>query len=727
MGKRIVIVGGGFAGVKCARTLRKELPPGEYEIVLFNRENHMVFHPLLAEVVSAAVQPKDVGAPLRQLLRNVQCRTEEVTNILPEAKKLFYEGYDGQIRPMTYDHIVLSCGNTVNLSLIPGMDTQSFPLKTLGDALALQTHIMEQMEKAEVCEKPEKKAWFLTFIVVGGGFSGVEVAGEINDLVRSSQKYFHNIKESDIKVIIVHSREELLPEVGENLRHFARKEMEKAGVTVMLNKCASMATGEGLRLSCGTHIKGGTVVCTIGTTSMPLIAKLNLPKIYGRLVTEPDMSIKEFPFVWALGDCGAVVNSLDGQLCPPVAQFAERQGAQAAKNIIRSLRGEKTKPFAFKMQGQLCSIGGHSAVAEIMGIRLSGFFAWFMWRGIYLMKLPSTFQKIKVGLEWACDLVFGRTLAHMKADRTMRVGRTHYGVGDIIFSQGDPATEFYVIEKGEVEVIAELNDGKREVIAILGPGDFFGESSLLERALRTRTVQARTEVVCTVMGRNIFNQMSAALVPLKDAIAKASRRRISMWHNVPEVRTILESINTQEMIEELPMPPVTTDAAVEHVIAQMAEFNADACYVVDKNGALTGIITRSDLLQALEKAPLADPEADLPVTEIMVMHPVCLEPEDGMTMAIATMRDHDLKQLPIVDGVDTRRPIGRIKIEKVVSYVLAEMIRRQHAEANKNVEQTSAEAIDETNKYLVALNDAKARVKRPTRELSSQSRKTLEF
>ncbi|MBK8221424.1 MAG: FAD-dependent oxidoreductase [Candidatus Obscuribacter sp.] len=714
MGGRIIIVGGGFAGVKCARTLRKLLPP-EWELVLFNRENHMVFHPLLAEVVSATVQPKDVGAPLRQLLRGVICRAEEVTNILPEGKRLFYEGYDGQVRPMHYDHLVLTCGNTVNLSLIQGMDEHAFPLKTLGDALALQSHIMEQLEKAEVCENAAIRASYLTFLVVGGGFSGVEVAGEINDLVKSSARYFHNFQASDIKVVIVHSGKAILPEVGENLRQFARREMEKAGVEVKLEAAAAKATKEGLRLTDGSLMKAATVVCTIGTTSVPLIAKLNLPKNRGRLVTQPDMSIEGMPGLWALGDCGAVINSLDGNLCPPVAQFAERQGYQAAKNIVASIHGLKTAPFRYKMQGQLCSIGGRSAVAEIMGLKLSGRFAWFLWRGIYLMKLPSFTQKVKVGIEWACDLLFGRTLAHLKADRTRRVGRAYFGSGDIIFKQGDPATEFFVIEKGEVEIIAELTDGGSETIAILGPGDFFGESSLLERALRTRTVRARGETVCMVLGRNVFNQISAALIPLKDAVARAALRRTSMWHNVPEVRTILSRLTLTHFLEPLPMPPVSLETSVETVIADMEKFTADACYVVDKEGALAGIITRSDLLSALEKAPLADPDSDLPVTEIMVMHPVAMEADEQMTAAIATMRDHDLKQLPVIDGAATRKPLGRIKIEKVVSYVLAEMVGRQA----DSQETDSAE-----NLHGKAITGVKAR---KTRELASHARKTLEI
>ncbi len=677
MSQRIIIVGGGFGGVKCARTLRKLLPQDRFQVVLFNRENHMVFHPLLAEVVSASVQPKDVGAPLRQLLSGVQCRTEEVIGVDLEGKQVNFEAHDGQNRSMPFDQLVLTCGNTVNLSLVPGMDEHAFPLKTIGDALTLQSHIMEQLEKAEVCEDRERKQWYLTFVIVGGGFSGVEVAGEINDLVRKSKKFFQTIAEDDIRVIVVHSRDQLLPEVSESLRIFAKTRMEQAGVTVLLNAKAAMATPEGLRLGDGTFLRSATVICTIGTTTQSLIERIKLPKKAGRLETLPDMSVPEHPEVWAFGDCAAVVNALDGSLCPTVAQFAERQGVQAAENVVARLNGRPTKPFQYKMQGQLCSIGGRDAVAEILGVRISGFCAWFLWRGIYLLKLPSFSQVIKVGIEWASDLIFPRTLAHLKADRTRRMGRAYYAAGDFVFRRGDCATEFYVVEKGEVEILRHTSSDTHECIAVLGAGDFFGESSLMDSTNRNHSVRARTELVCTVLGRNVFTQISSALVPVRDAVAKASLRRTSMWQNVPDVRELLGSVPIDAMLEPLPMEPVGLTASVEEVIASMIKFNADVCCVVDAEGLLVGIVTRSDLLPALERAELADPNVDLPVSEIMIENPVCMALHEPLAVAISTMRDRELKQIPVVEGARKRVPMGRIRIEKIIEHVLAEMIARR--------------------------------------------------
>lgn len=678
MPKRIIVIGGGFGGVKCARTLRKHLPVNEYQIVVFNRENHMVFHPLLAEVVGASVQPKDVGAPLRQLLKGVQCRTEDVTGINFDANEALYESDDGLIKAMPYDYLVLTCGNTVNLSLVPGMDEHAFPLKTIGDALTLQAHVMEQLEKAEVCENPERKKWYLSFVIVGGGFSGVEVAGEINDLVRSSRKFFSNINESDIRVVIVHSRSELLPEVSESLRHFAKTKMEQAGVTVMVNAKAVMATPEGLRLDDGTFLHSATVVCTVGTTTQPLVNRLDAEKEKGRLVTEPGMQLKGRKNVFAFGDCAAVINSLDGQLSPPVAQFAERQGVQAAENIVATINGQPTKPFGYRMQGSLCAIGGRSAVAELMGLRISGFLAWFLWRGIYLMKLPSVAQQMKVGIEWACDLVFPRTLAHLRADRTNRISRAYYAAGDYVFRKGDSAHDFYVIEKGEVEVLRHKDQNQiTDCVAMLSGGDFFGESSLLDCSNRSHSIRARTELVCTVLGRNVFTQISTALRPVREAVAKAARRRVSMWQSIPDVKRIIDSAEIETAMDPLPMEAVSLSSSVEHVIERMHETGADMCCVVDDDGMLAGVITVSDLVRGLANAALADPNVDLPVTEIMIPNPIAITIGEPLAMAISTMHDHGLKQLPIVEGSKRRVPIGVVRIKTVIEMVMRETLSQR--------------------------------------------------
>lgn len=310
-GTRIIIVVGGFAGVQCARTLRKRLLPESCEIVLFSRENNMVFYPLLAEVAGAAINPGAVTVPLRQMLPGVRCRTEDVHQIDLPVSEVEYEGDNGRQSRMAFDHAVIACAAAVNLTIVPGMADHAFPLKSVGDAIALRFHVTEQLEKAEVCDDPERRRWYLSFVVVGGGFSGVEVAGEINDLVRASVKFYGNFSVRDVTVTLIHSRDHILPEVSPTLREFARTKMEQAGIHMVLNARAVLATAEGIELQDGRMIRGATVVCTIGTTMPQLVQRLNAPKEAGRLVTDPDMRLREAPNVWAVGDCAHIVNAYD--------------------------------------------------------------------------------------------------------------------------------------------------------------------------------------------------------------------------------------------------------------------------------------------------------------------------------------------------------------------------------------------------------------------------------
>ena len=675
--KRIIILGGGFAGIKCAKTLRKLISAKDHEIVVFNRENHMVFHPLLAEVVGGVIQPKDVAAPLRQLLPGVHCRTEEVLNIDLEKSQVEYEAYDGKRAQMQYDQLVIAGGNKVNLGLVPGMDDHAFPLKTIGDAIALQAHVMEQLEKAEVCDCLDKKRHYLSFIIVGGGFSGVETAGEINSLVRRSSKYFGNINPQDISVTIVHGRDQLLPEVSTSLREFARTRLEKSGVRIWLNAMAAHATSAGITLKDGRTLSGATIVFTAGMTSLPIIQRLSVPKTNGRLSTEPDMSLPGYANVWAIGDCASIINADDGKACPPVGQFAERQGKQAAHNIAARLSGKPTKPFAYRMLAQLCAIGGFDAVAELLNLRIAGFPAWFLWRSIYLMKLPSFAQKFKVGLEWGCDLLFPRTLAHLKADRSQSVCRAYYAAGDTIFQQDDPASDFFIIQQGEVEIIKRPDTGGTpEIVAILGAGDFFGEGALISSHARTATVRARTETEVIILGRNVFTQISAALTPLRDAVAKAAKRRTNIWKNLHEIRSVLDAMPTRLLMEPLPDQPVGPACRLGETTSRINKHRLDFCCVVEENKGLVGIITRSDLLRAIEVAAALPEGAELNInaSDIMVRNPIAITIDESAALAVMTMREHGLKSLPVVDNHEARTVKGYLRIENIMDNLMQQLV-----------------------------------------------------
>lgn len=664
---RVIIIGGGFAGVKCARTLRKQLRPEECEIVLFNRENHMVFHPMLAEVAGGSLNPDAVAAPLRMMLPKVWCRTEDVTDVDLDKKEVFYESHDGQIRSISFDHVILSCGNITNLGMVPGMADHAFAMKTIGDAMALRAHVMRQLEKAEVCENAEKKRWYLSFVIVGGGYSGVETAGEIHDLLLVSRKFFQNIAKEDISVTIVHGRDQLLPEIGPSLRDFTKKKMEAAGIKVLLNARCALATPEGVGLGDGTFLKGGTVVCTIGSTPSPVVLRMKAEKEKGRLKTEPDMRLKGQKNAWAIGDCADIINAYDQKPSPPTGQFAERQGRQCAMNVARALRGEATRPFSFKVLGQLCAIGGHKAVAELMGFKISGVIAWFLWRSIYLMKLPSFSRKVKVGFDWAWQIFFSRDLAHLRANETERVSHSYYQAGDFVFEQGDPATNFYVIEKGEVEVIRRHPQNGDQVLAILGPGDFFGEMALINNSPRTAAVRARTTLEVVVMGRNVFTQVSTALAPLRQLLTGAvSRRTSDTWSRIPAAKSVLETSTMASFIEPIAHEPLKADATFGDAINRLARDGAEFCCIVDKDGRFGGLVTRTDLFRGVEQGA----RRMTPVVHFMTKDPIVVTESDNMILAVSTMREHNLKWIPVVDSLQSRKLKGFVRSQRIVQRIL---------------------------------------------------------
>ncbi len=666
--KRIIIVGGGFGGVKCAETLCRGKHRDELEIVLFNDQNHLVFSPLLAEVVGSSLNPIDVIVPLRQLLPYVYCRTEGVLNVDLAKNEIEFSGEDNETGRMGYEHLVLACGNVTNLNVVPGMADHGFPLKAVADAAALRSHVMEQMEKAEVAPEPKRRKWHLTFIVVGGGFSGAEVAGEINDLVCSSARYFRNWKREDVRVVLIHSRDQIVPEISPKLREFARRKMEKAGVEIMLNARVSFATPEGVGVQGGQFVAGGTIICTVGSSSAPVTERLQVAKEKGRILTDPDMRVRGQKNVWAIGDCSYTMNAQNGQPSPTTGQFAERQGRQCAQNVLRAVRGESTKPFYFKQLGELCAIGGHSAVADLMGMQLSGFIAWFIWRGIYLFKLPTLARKFQVGFDWAWLLLYPRDLAHVKMQRTDRITHAHYQAGDVIIEKGDPATNFYVIEKGEVEVVRGQNNGDPgQVLAVLGAGSFFGERALMSTEPRVATVKARTDVDVVVMGKNVFTQISGSLAPLRDALAQTlNRRAMDVWKGQPQVLEVLKRTPLKQIMEPVPQPLLKPDSTLGDVTRAVVESGNEFFYVSSDGQTLEGVVTMTDLLRGRSMGATGKTK----VSEFMTKNPVAIAADDDCSVASAAMREYRLKSLPVVEAKNSRKLVGCLKIRKLMAHVM---------------------------------------------------------
>jgi NADH:ubiquinone reductase (H+-translocating) len=677
---RVVIVGGGFAAVKFAKTLRNKLRGSECEILLFNRENHMVFHPLLADVAGASINADAAAAPLRQMLPGVECRTEQVQSIDLPSSEIEFDSASGTPARLHYDHVVIACGAESNLGIIPGMTEHALPFKVVRDALELRQHVVRQMENAEAASELERRRWYLSFIIVGAGFSGAEVAGEINELVRSSTRFYRNFRKEDVTVTLVHSQDQILPEVAPNLRAFAQKRMQKAGITMLMNTRAVAATYQGVQLQDGRMLAGATVVCTIGTTISPIVERLDVAKERGRIRTVPDMRIEGQTNAWAIGDCAFIVNAFDHKPSPTTAQFAERQGRQAALNLIRILRGQPTQPFRFKALGQLCSIGGYEAVAEMLGMRVSGFPAWVMWRGVYLFKLPTWSRRIKVALDWAWDVFFPRDLSFLNTDAAQQVTHAYYRPGDFIHRRGELAQVFSIIDDGEVEVLQPTEESPEgKVIAILGKGDFFGEEALLANRPHETNIRARTVVRLAQVGSALFSQMAGSFAPLREVLVKAVTRHTGdFWRYLPLAKPLLADETIATLMDPPPAKLLSKETTFAEAVAVLTESATGHLLVLDEKQQLWATLDREDLYHIIARIAVSSngmrgEDTKRKLGDLLYGDSVYVALDDSALVASATMLDHGISWLAVVQGKNDLRPVGLLRGDKISHCIIEKL------------------------------------------------------
>jgi NADH dehydrogenase len=420
--KRIIIIGGGFAGVTVAQRLER-LRSADLEIVVMSKENHLVFTPMLPEVVGRTISPLHVVVAGREMTRRTKWLEASVTRVDQANNRVDYVRTDGTSGSMRYTHLVLACGSTANLEAIPGLVVRGYPLKSVVDAIIMGNGVIGNFEAASAESDPIRRRRLLTTVIIGGGFSGVEVVGHIADLMRAIRRFYPELKNEASKIVLLHLGDQLLPELKhESLSAFTLRKLRKHGIDVRLKTTAQKADATSVYLSSGERIETGMIVCTIGNEAPALVKSLGIPLEKGRLKTDADMKVTGTANLWSLGDCALVPNAYDGQPSPATAQFAIRQAKQLAANLGRVLQNVATKPFRYRPQGMLASIGRRNAVAVIYGIKLSGFLAWFLWRGIYLAKLPTLSRKIEVALSWACNIPFPPNIVQLRlsADQVNR-------------------------------------------------------------------------------------------------------------------------------------------------------------------------------------------------------------------------------------------------------------------------------------------------------------------
>lgn len=410
--KRILILGGGFSGLYSALEFEKAIKRGaDIEVTLVNRENFFLFTPMLHEVAASDLDLSHIVNPIRKLLKRVKVFNGDVEKIDIQAKKVrVSHGNEHHDHELEYDHLILSLGSVTNFLNIPGLEDRALTMKTLGDAIFLRNQLIENMEEADFECCAHKRTPLLTVVVAGGGFAGVETLASVNDFVREALRHYRNLSEDQLRMVLVHPGKIILPELGEKLGSYAQQKLIARGVEVRVNTRVTGMTDEGVQLNDGTLIPSRMLVWTAGTTPSPLLKDLPCAKEKGRVVVNQYMEAEGWPGVWALGDCALVPDQTTGKPCPPTAQHALRQGKVLARNILAEISNTQKKPFVFSTLGQLATIGRRTGVANIMGRNFSGFIAWFLWRTIYLSKLPRFEKKVRVAIDWTLDLLFTKDL-----------------------------------------------------------------------------------------------------------------------------------------------------------------------------------------------------------------------------------------------------------------------------------------------------------------------------
>jgi NADH dehydrogenase len=417
LSERIVIVGGGFAGVTLAQRLERLLPE-QTEIIVLGADNHLVFTPMLPGVVGRTISPLHVVVAGRQLTRRTKWLEARVSRIDREKNEAHYFRRDGTAASMRYTHLALACGAAANLAEIPGLASRGYALKTVMDAIVMGNDLIGNFEAAATEPDAGMRQRLLTVVVIGGGFSGVEIAGHIADLMRAIRRFYPELNHETPHVVLLQKGKQLLPELHhESLSKFTVQKLRKNGIKVRLETSAKKVDSVAVHLTSGERIETGMIVCTVGTETHPLIKGLGLTLEKGRLKTDPDMKVSGTANLWGLGDCALIPNANDGQPSPATAQFAVQQARQLAENLKSVSQGATTKPFNFHPRGMLASIGHRNAVAVIYGVKLSGFIAWFLWRGIYLSKLPTFSRKLEVAISWAAGIPFPPNIVQLRLSK----------------------------------------------------------------------------------------------------------------------------------------------------------------------------------------------------------------------------------------------------------------------------------------------------------------------
>jgi len=595
----IVILGGGFAGVYAAKALFGALDRAarkRLSVAIVAQENHMVFQPMLPEVAGATLSPRHVVNPIRSLCRHAEVYKARTTRVDHPNRRLFAEAgsFVGEFE-LAYEQLAVCLGAQIDLSRIPGMQEHALQLQNVGDAMRLRATIISRFEEANLARDEKLKRRLLSFVVVGGGYSGVETAGQLLDLSTAIHRYYKNVDLDDCRVTLIHSQDHLLPTLHRSLGDYTAENLQKRGLVLKMRRRAKAVTANVVYLDDGETIETNTVVSTIGNAPHPLVLDLakasGLETERGRLKASPECRVEGVEDLWTAGDCAAIPLP-NGKIAPPTAQFAMRQGRRLGKNLAAALAGKPPSPFAFTGLGELASIGHHAAVGQIKGLRFSGFFAWWLWRTIYLSKLPGIERKLRVMFEWTLELFFPHDINLLNPRYTAELAESYLEPGDVLFRAGDPAFSFYIVKSGSIE----LRDSG-EPIKTIGAGEHFGERALLENRIYKFDAVAREPTSLVAIGVEVFSKILEADAAFASSLRQSARSLLSrdqldgLLQRLPKERLDrpIADLMTRETVHFRAESPVT------EAMAQLGRHPRNAFPVIDAERRPIGVLRKETL------------------------------------------------------------------------------------------------------------------------------------
>lgn len=412
----ILLAGAGYVGLYAALQLEKELRPGEATITLVSPHNYMLYQPLLPEVASGTIEPRHAVVPLRQVLDRTRLLAGHLTGLDHGARRAHVTPAGGGEFDVGYDHVVLGLGSTSRILPVPGLKEHAVGFKSIDEALYLRNHVIGRMEAAEATRDEEVRRRALTFVVVGGGYTGVEALAELEDLTRAACASFSTITPRDVRWVLVEATGRILPTVDERLADYAIAELRGRGVDVYLETVLESAKGGDLRLSSGETITADTLVWVAGVTPHPLLGELGLPTTEdGRLQADACLRVRDVDGAWTGGDGAAVPDLVAGGTVPPTAQHAQREGSHIGASLVDVLRGHEPREFRYRSRGEMITLGRRKGLAQVMGRHVRGAPAWALRRAYYLTAIPSASSKVRISADWLVGLPFRREIVHLSA------------------------------------------------------------------------------------------------------------------------------------------------------------------------------------------------------------------------------------------------------------------------------------------------------------------------